>query len=94
MASGVKVSDDCVEAYKSMKLRKGNIRYLLLAIDQTDGMIKVVSAKERDKCRTQEEEFNEFRDSLPLDVGRYCILDLTIPQKNGALKDIMFIITW
>lgn len=94
MASGVKVADDTVETYKAMKLRKVNLRYLMMAIDQTDGLIKVVCTKERDTSRSQEEEFNDFLQELPLDVGRYCIIDLTIPQKNGALKDIMFMITW
>ncbi|BFZ04405.1 hypothetical protein BsWGS_07444 [Bradybaena similaris] len=94
MASGVKVSDDTVETYKAMKMRKLNVRYLMLAIDQTDGLIKVVFKKEKNSNLSQEEEFNEFLKELPSDDGRYCIVDLTIPQKNGALKDIMFIITW
>ncbi|CAG5118091.1 unnamed protein product, partial [Candidula unifasciata] len=93
MASGVKVSDDTVETYKAMKLRKLNVRYLMLAIDQADGLIKVVNIKEKNTNLSQEEEFNEFLQELPSDVGRYCIVDLTIPQKNGALKDTMFIIT-
>ncbi|XP_055861992.1 uncharacterized protein LOC106079779 [Biomphalaria glabrata] len=94
MASGVKVADDTVELYKAMKLRKTNNRYLIMYIDQSDGLIKVEYTKERDGSISQEEEFKEFLDRLPSDVGRYCIVDLTIPQKNGALKDIMFLITW
>uniref|UniRef100_A0A0B7AIU1 ADF-H domain-containing protein n=1 Tax=Arion vulgaris TaxID=1028688 RepID=A0A0B7AIU1_9EUPU len=94
MASGVKVAEDTVETYRAMKLRKVNYRYLMMAIDQTDGMIKVVVTKEKNSGCSQEEEFNDFLEQLPLDVGRYCIIDLTIPQKNGAKKDILFLITW
>lgn len=94
MASGVKVSDDTVETYKAMKLMKLNIRFLMLAIDQVDGLIKVVCTKEKDESISQEEEYNKFIQQLPQDVGRYCIVDLTVPQKNGAQKDIMYIITW
>ncbi|XP_059146350.1 uncharacterized protein LOC131933797 [Physella acuta] len=94
MASGVKVSEDTVELYKAMKLRKTNNRYLIMYIDQTDGLIKVEYTKERDDSISQEDEFKEFLDRLPNDIGRYCIVDLTIPQKNGAMKDIMFLITW
>lgn len=94
MASGVKVDEETVNTYKAMKLRKLNYRYMMMAIDNSDGLIKVVEAKERDSGRSQEEEFNDFLDRLPLDIGRYCIIDLTIPQKNGAQKDIMFLITW
>uniref|UniRef100_A0A0B7AIR1 ADF-H domain-containing protein n=1 Tax=Arion vulgaris TaxID=1028688 RepID=A0A0B7AIR1_9EUPU len=94
MASGVKVADETVEIYKTIKLRKSNIRFLLLAIDQLDGLIKVEFKKEKDSNRSQEEEFNEFLQHLPSDDGRYCILDLTIPQKNGAQKETLFILTW
>ncbi|BFZ18870.1 hypothetical protein BsWGS_21909 [Bradybaena similaris] len=94
MASGVKVDEDTVNTYNDMKLRKRKLRYFMMAIDNADGLIKVVECKERDGSRTQEQEFNDFIDQLPLDIGRYCIIDLTIPQKNGAQKDIMFLITW
>ncbi|CAG5129572.1 unnamed protein product [Candidula unifasciata] len=92
-SSGVKVDEETVNTYKAMKLRKVNYRYVMMGIE-ADGFIKVVLAKERNVNQSQEEEFNDFLQSLPQDIGRYCIIDLTIPQKNGAQKDIMFLITW
>merc|ERR1719244_2246087 len=91
MASGVKVADETVKAYEDMKLKK-IFRYTMLHID--DGKVKVLSSKEKDPNMTQEEEFDEFRAELPQDVGRYCIVDLAVPQKNGSIKDKLFIITW
>ncbi|XP_005107306.1 cofilin [Aplysia californica] len=94
MASGVKVAEETVEAYKAMKLQKTNNRYLIMSIDLAAGLIKVVASKEKMKDVDQEAEYNDFLAQLPSDSGRYCIVDLTIPQKNGAMKDILFLITW
>ncbi|KAH9525663.1 cofilin [Bulinus truncatus] len=93
MASGVKVDEDAVVAFKEMKLHK-KLRFMILYIEPSDGLIKVEYKEERNSGMSQEEEFNKFLARLPTDIGRYCILDLTIPQKNGALKDLMFLITW
>ena len=91
MASGVKVAEETVEAYEGMKLKK-KFRYAMLHID--DGKIKVLSTQEKDAEMSQEDEFTRFRSELPQDIGRYCIVDLAVPQKNGSVKDKLFIITW
>ena len=91
MASGVKVAPETVEVYDAMKLKKKH-RYAMFHID--DGKVKVHSTKEKDADKTQEEEYQDFLDALPQDIGRYCIVDLAVPQKNGAIKDKLFIITW
>ena len=93
MASGVKVAQEAIDAYDQIKLKKLN-RYIILYIDEAAGMIKVEKVKEKDANIEQAAEYEDFRSQLPLDSGRYCIVDLTIPQKNGAMKDKLFIITW
>lgn len=93
MASGVKVHQDCVDAYDDIKLKKTH-RYIILQIDEQEGLIKVACKKEKDASKGQEAEFEDFRSQLPMDSGRYCIIDLTCPQKNGAMKDKLFVITW
>jgi len=91
MASGVKVAAETVQAYDDMKLKKKH-RYAMFHID--DGQVKVLTMVEKDASKSQEEEYQDFLQALPGDIGRYCIVDLAVPQKNGAVKDKLFIITW
>ncbi|GFO09835.1 cofilin/actin-depolymerizing factor homolog [Plakobranchus ocellatus] len=93
MATGVTVADETVELYKSFKLRKTNYRFVVMFIDE-DGLIKADLKIDKNKDLSQEEEYNKFLDLLPQNVGRYIMIDLNIPQKNGALKDIMFLVSW
>ena len=91
MFSGVKASNETVEAFEAMTIKK-KFRYTMLHIDE--GKIKVLSRKEKSTCKSEQEEFSEFRADLPEDIGRYCIVDLAVPQKNGLVKNKLFIITW
>jgi len=85
MASGVKVSDDCVEKYNQLKLSK-DIRYVIFRITDANDEIIV------DQTGPKGADYNSFLDKLPKDDTRYAVYDFEYELEGGLRNKILFVV--
>merc|ERR1712224_154013 len=87
MASGVGVSDECVQKFQELKLGH-KLRYVLYRL--SDDLSEIVIDKEGQPSA----EYTEFTAALPKDDCRYAVYDFEYDQPDGGGKrsKILFVL--
>ena len=84
-ASGIKVSDACVDKFQELKLGK-KIRYVLYKINNEN--TEIVVETDAPSSGTYE----EFVNALPTDDCRYAVFDFEYTQDGGVRNKILFVV--
>jgi len=84
MSSGVKASSDCVTAYNDLKLAH-KYKYIIYSLNKDYSEIIIEHTATPDG-RSNEDAFNEFREKLPSDDGRYAVFDFEFEKADGSGK--------
>jgi hypothetical protein len=84
-ASGIKVSDACVDKYQELKLGK-NIRAVIFTINNEN--TEIVVEKDLPKNTT----YDEFVNALPADDCRYAVYDFEYTQDGGLRNKLLFVV--
>lgn len=82
MSSGVKIHQDCIDAFQKQKIRKQH-RYLLYKMDSTYENIILF------KTSGPEETYEDFLNSIPETECFYATIDL--PDPNGQTPKLIFL---
>jgi len=92
-SSGAKVSQDCIETYQNLKLRK-QLKYIIYKLDQN--MCEIVVDKSSDAAGLSGEEAHEkFIADLPEDGCRYVVYDFEYELGGGEGKrNKIFFVSW
>ncbi|KAI3387565.1 hypothetical protein SNEBB_005326 [Seison nebaliae] len=97
MASGVKVADECIEAYQEMKLRK-NEAFLTFGFSNDLEKIIVKSVHKRKANasappKEKMEQWQELIDDLPKDDVRYAVVDIHFMTNEGP-RTKLCLLSW
>jgi cofilin len=85
-ATGVKVSDEIINEFNDMKLKKVAAKYIIYKIDNG----KIVT----DKVGPPYCTFDEFAAELPPNDGRYAVYDCDFTTSDGRPGNKLVSITW
>ncbi|PXF50079.1 Actin-depolymerizing factor 8 [Gracilariopsis chorda] len=91
MASGIAVSDKCIDAYTA--LRKSEYSRVILKITDAADLIELESTHLR-SAKEPEEDWKDFVKSLPEDSARYIISDFTVKETPTVSKAKILVLLW
>eukprot|EP00055_Hartaetosiga_balthica_P018451 m.134347 g.134347 ORF g.134347 m.134347 type:complete len:140 (-) comp9559_c0_seq1:110-529(-) len=86
MASGVEVSDECMEAFEALKMGK-KFKYVVFKITDDHTQIVVDDA-------ASEGDWDAFLAKLPKDDGRYALFDFDYTLNDGGQRNKILFIQW
>ncbi|KAF8842210.1 putative COF1-cofilin [Paxillus ammoniavirescens] len=84
MASGIAVSDKCIQTFKELKQRK--LKYIVYTINSTNTEIIVEKT-------SNSPDYDQFLDVLPKDQCRWAVYDLEF-EKDGAKRNKILFFSW
>jgi cofilin len=84
-ASGVAVSDSCINAFTELKLGHSH-RYVIYKLN--DSLTEIVP----DVTADHSKGFNDFLDALPKNECRYCVYDFDYEEENAKKSKILFVL--
>ncbi|KAI8978109.1 hypothetical protein BDB01DRAFT_800841 [Pilobolus umbonatus] len=86
MSSGVSVSDDCLEKYQELKLRKA-YKYIIYKLSDDNKQIVIDAA-------VPTASYQEFLDALPENEPRYAIYDFDFEKPGEGMRNKITFYTW
>ncbi|KAI0251972.1 actin depolymerizing factor [Lactifluus subvellereus] len=86
MSSGVGVSQECVEAFQELKLKKRS-KYIIFTLNKEKTEIVV------DKTSTSN-EYDEFLGDLPETECRWAVYDFEYQNEEGGKRNKIFFYSW
>eukprot|EP00056_Hartaetosiga_gracilis_P019323 m.13707 g.13707 ORF g.13707 m.13707 type:complete len:139 (-) comp7598_c0_seq1:122-538(-) len=85
MASGVEVTEECLDAFESLKMGKAH-KFVLFRINDDNTQITVEESGTGD--------WDEFISKLPKDDGRYGLFDFEYTLNDGGQRSKILFIQW
>jgi len=95
--SGVAVTDECVDEFNKIKLKKA---YRFLQFRISDDLKKVVVDKWEEASATEaseaerEKQFTDFAGQLPKDDCRYCVYDFHMDMGESGHREKLWFVVW
>ena len=86
MATGVKVTDECINVYQDLKLKK-KYKYIVYKLTADNTTIEVERTAE---CS----DYDEFVSALPVDDCRYAVYDFAWDTNGEGLRNKICFYTW
>eukprot|EP00041_Stephanoeca_diplocostata_P039571 m.1637074 g.1637074 ORF g.1637074 m.1637074 type:complete len:146 (+) comp25433_c0_seq1:131-568(+) len=95
MSSGVQCTEDVVEAWDKMKLKR-TYGYLICKINMDAGAIELETRGEphADVAASKTTYENEFLSALPEKEGRFCLYDFQFTIEDGGVRMKPCFILW
>ena len=86
MTSGITIADDCITEFTALRMKRAH-RYMILKVNEDKTAIVI------EKLGARDETFDQFKENMPKDQGRYAIYELEYTTHDGRIESkILFLL--
>ncbi|KAF8414953.1 actin depolymerizing factor [Boletus edulis BED1] len=86
MASGVKVTDECLTTFQNLKLGK-KLKYIIFNLNKD--LTEIVVEKS-----SEESDYEKFIQELPTDGCRWAVYDFSFEKEGEGRRNKLYFISW